>query len=157
MRRLCYHISTFKKVLPYNKVGGYRTESGIAHLNQYMFSLAQTKGLTIDPINTDTAITLEFLKQYQVLIWNNNFGAVMAVPAVSAQESIVEYVNQGGGWFLIGLAVDHFGSWPALADRVGASFTRWGGRGDADMQVDSSAQNILNFGSSSTLYPMRFD
>lgn len=132
--------SKVKKVLLYNKVGGWVAENGIANVKQYLASLAQTKGFVLDTLSNDTSITLEYLKQYQVIVWNNNTNGAASVPLASARSAIVEYVNQGGGWFLIGLAGDHAGSWPALTDMLGASFLRWGGSGEANMQVDSSAQ-----------------
>jgi Trehalose utilisation len=132
--------SKVKRVLLYSKVGGWVAVNGIANVKQYLGSLALAKGFELDTIDADTNITIEYLKQYQVIVWNNNNNAAVSVPTASARSAIVEYVNQGGGWFLIGLAGDHANSWPALTDMLGASFTRWGAQGEADMQVDSSAQ-----------------
>lgn len=130
--------SKLKKVLLYNNVGGWYARDGVASVKQYMSVLAKSKGFELDSLSDATRITLEFLKQYQVIVWNNNSNAAISVPISSARKAIVEYVNQGGGWFLIGLAGDHANSWPAFTDMLGATFRIWSG-GVAKMLVDSSA------------------
>lgn len=131
--------SKVKRVLLYNKVGGWYSQSGIQNVTRYLTSLAQTKGFELDTLYADTSITLEYLKQYQVIIWNNNSNGAASVPTASARDAIVEYVNQGGGWFLLGLAGDHQDTWPALTDMLGTKFERWGTSGAAHMQADTSA------------------
>jgi uncharacterized protein len=130
--------SKVKRVLLYNQIGGWRAIEGIANVKQYMASLALSKGFALDTLSNDTGITLEFLKQYQVIVWNNNSNAAVSVPTRAARDAIVEYVSQGGGWFLVGLAGDHANSWPALTDMLGATFRVWSG-GVAKMMADSSA------------------
>jgi Trehalose utilisation len=131
--------SKVKRVLLYNKIGGWRAVDGIANVNQYMASLAQAKGFVLDTLSDETSLTLEFLKQYQVIIWNNNSNGAATVPLASARQAIIDYVNQGGGWLLIGWAGMHANSWAALTEMMGASCTRFPGRGTANMQADSAA------------------
>jgi Trehalose utilisation len=131
--------SKVKRVLLYNKIGGWRAVDGIANVNQYMASLAQAKGFVLDTLSDETSLTLEFLKQYQVIIWNNNTNGAATVPLASARQAIIDYVNQGGSWFLIGLAGDHANSWKDLSAMLGTSFAYWTSGGIATMQVDSSA------------------
>jgi Trehalose utilisation len=131
--------SKVKRVLLYNKVGGWYAQFGIPSVTRYLASLARTKGFELDTLNADTNLTLEYLKQYQVIVWNNNSNGAVSVPTASARDAIVEYVNQGGGWFLLGLAGDHQDTWPALTDMLGTKFERWGTSGTARMQADASA------------------
>jgi hypothetical protein len=80
---------------------------------------------------------LEYLKQFQVIVWNNNTGN--AVPSVMARQAVLDYVDQGGGWMLICFAGDHKDAWPGLAERLGTKIAHWS-PGSAEVVLDPAAR-----------------
>src|SRR4051812_35200330 len=65
-------ISKIKKVLLYNKIGGWMDLDGIADVKAAFSTLAAAKGFELVQSAEDLGITLDYLKQFQVIVWNNN-------------------------------------------------------------------------------------
>jgi hypothetical protein len=89
--------SKVKKVLLYNRVGGWLTPDGHAAIKGAFSHLAATKGFELVQLGADYDITLDYLKQYQVIVWNNNSNGGLSVPSLSARQAILDYLDQGGG------------------------------------------------------------
>ncbi len=132
--------SKVKRVLLYSKVGGWVSVDGIQETKTVIALLAKSKGFVLDTLTDDTQLTPEFLKKYQVIIWNNNTDGRGSVPTFSAREAVANYVNQGGGWLLIRYAGDHLDSWPQLREMLGTKFVIHRKFGNADFVPDSSAK-----------------
>ena len=63
--------SKVKKVLLYDKVGvGEYSPPGIAAIKTSLSRLAFAKGFELVHLSDDAGITLEYLKQFQVIVWN---------------------------------------------------------------------------------------
>lgn len=131
--------SKVKKVLLYNKVGGWMNTTGNTQVKDAFSQLASTKGFELVQSSDDAEITLDYLRQYQVIVWNNNTDGAKSVPNSIARQAILDYLEQGGGWFLIGLAGDHADSWNGLAEALGTKFTRHSKTGDAEIVLDNEA------------------
>ncbi len=132
--------SKVKRVLLYNKVGGWMEPLAIPEVNAVFKQMAEAKGFELDSLTDDNQLTPEFLKKYQVIIWNNNTNGRASVPTASARDAVAEYVHQGGGWLLIRWAADHNDTWPQLQDMLGAKFTNHPLPGKADLVSDSGAK-----------------
>jgi type 1 glutamine amidotransferase len=132
--------SKVKKVLLYNLIGGWRHVDGIADVKSVMTKLAAAKGFQLTQTEDPSPFTVEYLKQFQVIVWNNNTNGASSVPSNTARQAIIDYVNQGGGWFLIHGAGDHANSWTQLTQTLGTSFTRHGNQGAAEFVVDNEAK-----------------
>jgi uncharacterized protein len=79
-------------------------------------------------------LTDTYLKDFQVIIWDNNVGN--AVPSTAARDAVIKYVNDGGGWLLVHGAGDHQDAWPALKDAMQTKFSDHGSQGPADLVLD---------------------
>lgn len=132
--------SKVKKVLLYNKAGGWVNEFGITEVNAVFSKLAAAKGFDVDQLDEDANITLEYLKQYQVIVWNNNTNGGSSVPSLTARQAVLDYVEQGGGWMLICFAGDHMNTWPGLADRLGTTLATIGSFDSAEVVLDEAAK-----------------
>jgi hypothetical protein len=132
--------SKVKKVLLYNKIGGWVSVNGIAETKAVFTQLSESKDFELVQSENDTDLTSEFLSQFQAIIWNNNTNGQGSVPSPAARQAVIDYLEQGGGWLLIGMASDHANSWPALSERLGTSFTRHGSADSAQIVLDSAAK-----------------
>lgn len=129
-----------KKVLLYNKIGGWVHVDGSADVKTVMTRLAAKKGFQLTQLADDGSITLDFLKGFQVIVWNNNTNGGSSVPSSSARTAVLNYVNQGGGWLLIHGAGDHGDSWAELRSAMGTKFTTHGAQGAAEAVIDNAAK-----------------
>jgi hypothetical protein len=134
-------MSKVKKVLLYNKVGGWRSLDYLDEVKSVFTRLSAAKGFELVQSEDVTVLTLEFLKEFQVIVWNNNSDGGQSVPSSLARQAVIDYLEQGGGWLLLGRAGDHAYSWPALGDRLGTSFSRHGRNERADVVLDTSAKS----------------
>ena len=133
--------SKVKKVLLYSKVGGWRSLDYLEDVKSVFTKLSEAKGFELVQSEDETDLTLDFLKQFQAIVWNNNSDGGRSVPSSLARQAVIDYLEQGGGWLLLGRAGDHANSWPALGDRLGTSFTRHGRNDRAEVVLDSSAKS----------------
>lgn len=111
-----------KKVLLYNKFGGFEVTHGISRTKEIFSKLSTDKGFELIQLETDTLITLDFLKRFQVIVWNNNTNGMASIPSATARQAVLDYLDQGGGWLLIHKAGDHSNTWPGLAETMGTKF-----------------------------------
>jgi type 1 glutamine amidotransferase len=132
--------SKVKKVLLYNKIGGWVHVDGRKDVTTVLTNLSKSKGFTLTILEDDAAITLDFLKTFQVIVWDNNTDGGKSVPSLAARKAVIDYVNQGGGWYLIHGAADHQNSWPELLTTLGTTFTIHGLQGKADAILDPAAK-----------------
>ena len=108
---------------------------------EVFFHLARSKGFSVDTASSAAYLTLDNLKRFQVIVWNNNHSGIQSVPDTQARNAVSEYVRQGGGWLLVNLANDHLGGWPFLDSLIGPGTNGWQGKSvPALLVVDSSAQ-----------------
>jgi hypothetical protein len=128
-----------KQVLLYNKIGGWVHVDGSADVKAVMRQLAAAKGFSLTELADDGGITLDYLKQFQVIIWNNNTNGAASVPSTTARQAVLDYLDQGGGWFLIHGAGDHGDSWAGLRNALGTKFTSHGHFDKGDVVLDRDA------------------
>jgi hypothetical protein len=131
--------SKIKKVLLYNKIGGWMAVDGIADVKAAFSTLAAAKGFELVQLDEDVGITLEYLKQFQVIVWNNNTNGLYSMPSATARQAVLDYVDQGGGWMLICNAGDHQNTWPGLAERIGTGFMAHFNIGYGEVVLDRAA------------------
>jgi hypothetical protein len=131
--------SKIKKVLLYNKVGGWVAEIGIADVKRTFSNLSEAKGFELVQLDDVAKITLDYLKQFQVIVWNNNTNGAASVPSAAARQAVLDYVDQGGGWMLICNAGDHQNTWPGLTERMGTMFTLHAKVDRAEVVLDGAA------------------
>lgn len=129
-----------KKVLLYNKIGGWVHTDGIRDIQTVLPRLAAAKGFQLTQLADEGSLTLDFLKTFQVIVWNNNTNGSGSVPSVAARQAILNYVNQGGGWLLLHGAGDHGNTWTELTTTLGNTFTRHGNQGPAEAVIDPDAK-----------------
>lgn len=132
--------SKVKRVLLYNKVGGWVHTDGIADVKTVMTRLAAAKGFQLTQLDTEANITLNYLKGFNVIVWNNNTNGASSVANATARTAIIDYVNQGGGWLLIHGAGDHANSWAELTSTMGTRFTVHGAQGPGEAVIDDAAK-----------------
>ncbi len=132
--------SKVKRVLMYKKYGDYKVSYGIKEVHDAFAYLAREQGFRLDTLDTESGLTLELLRQYQVIVWNNNAGGAFSVMNQAAQKAVIDYVEEGGGWMLIHLAAYSYSSWPALGNLLGVGSTGWGRPGWAHIFADTSAK-----------------
>jgi Trehalose utilisation len=136
--------SKVKRVLLYSKNGGWSGNRGAREETIRVFiKMAQAKGFELDTSDLVSDLNLENLKNYQVIVWNNNMNGAASVPDSSARNAVAEYVKQGGGWLLVNTANDHAGSWPFMNAVIGPGTSGWRGNDtlSATLVRDSSARN----------------
>jgi len=80
------------------------------------FHLAQSKGFSVDTASSDSFLTLENLKRYQTIVWNNNHG--ISVRNVLARKTVSDYVRQGSGWMFVNLSNEHDNSWAFIDSTI---------------------------------------
>lgn len=131
--------SKVKRVMLYNKIGGWVHTDGSRDVRTVMASLAAAKGFELVEVMDDIGITLDFLKQFQVIIWNNNTNGGVSVPNTLARQAVLDYLDQGGGWLLIHGAGDHANSWAGLRNVLGTTFISHGLYGKGEMHLDDDA------------------
>jgi uncharacterized protein len=132
--------SKVKRVLLYNKIGGWVSVNGIADVKAAFTRLAGTKGFELVQSENVTDLTLENLKKFQAIVWNNNTNGAASVPSAEARQAVLDYLDQGGGWLLICGAGDHSDTWPALRERMGTKFSRHSATNRAEVLLDSAAK-----------------
>jgi hypothetical protein len=74
-----------KKVLLYNKIGGWIADSGISAVQSTFSKLATDYDFDLAQLDEDSVITLDYLKQFQVIVWNNNTHGAASIPSSSAR------------------------------------------------------------------------
>jgi len=79
--------SKVKKVMLYNRIGGWPHTDGIADVKSVMTKLAAAKGFQLTQVADDVGITLDYLKQFQVIVWNNNTNGGSSMPSSTARSS----------------------------------------------------------------------
>jgi Trehalose utilisation len=129
-----------KRVLLYEKVQGWESAEAIAEIGRTFEHLAKVKGFQVDTLKSDSGLTPENLKRYQVIVWNNNGSGAASVPSPSARSAVMDYLRQGGGWMAMHLAADHIDSWPEFGELMGTKFAGWSSAGTADLVADSAAK-----------------
>jgi hypothetical protein len=65
-------ISRVKKVLLYNKIGGWTSVDGTGEVKAAFSKLAASKGFELVQSADDGSITLDYLKQFQVIVWRTS-------------------------------------------------------------------------------------
>lgn len=130
-----------KKVLLYNKIGGWRHSAGIADVKTVMTRLAASKGFQLVQSEDESALTAANLATFQAIVWNNNTNGAGSVSDAGARTAVMNYLKQGGGWLLIHGAGDHANSWADLTTTLGNSFTRHGNQGPAEFVIDNAAKS----------------
>lgn len=133
--------SKVKKVLLYNKIGGWTSVDGTAEVKAAFSKLAASKGFELVQSADDGSITLDYLKQFQVIVWNNNSNGGSSMPSTAARQAVLDYVNQGGGWMLIHRAADHSDTWIELTMALGTKMVVHGTVGTAQVVLDSAARD----------------
>lgn len=128
-----------KRVLLYNKIGGWVHTDGSNYVKEMMRRNAVAKGFELVQLNGDSLITLDYLRQFQVIVWNNNVSGRPSVPNDTARKAVIDYVHQGGGWMLIHGAGFHESTWPGLDSALGTTGYRWAPRGKGELLRDSAA------------------
>ncbi len=123
----------------YNKCGGWVHTDGLRDVYAALKSLAASKGFLLDSLKTETGLTLENLKRYQVIVWNNNVGGSQSVNSEDARKAVMDYVHQGGGWLLVHGAGDHGDTWKELSDVMGTKVQYNGNRGSATLFAEPAA------------------
>ena len=83
---------------------------------------------------------MEYLKQFQVIVWNNNTNGASSVPSATARQAVLDYVDQGGGWMLICFAGDHHDTWPGLTERLGTKFSLHAKIDTREVVLDTAAR-----------------
>lgn len=132
--------SKVKRVLMYKKIGAWVNTTNISDIQEVFDTLAREKGFVLDTLDSDSALTLEFLQRYQAVIWNNNTNSGASLPSLPARKAMTDYLEQGGGWMLLNLAGDTKRTWPALDSLLGTSITIFGAQDSAHILADSSAK-----------------
>jgi Trehalose utilisation len=133
--------SKVKRVLLYNYNGGWNCADCRKETQKVFFQLAQAKGFAVDTSSSISDLTLENLKRYQVIAWNNNHGGVYSVSDTAARMAVSAYIQQGGGWLLVNIANEHLRSWRFLDSLIGPGTGGWvGSRKPAALVPDSLAQ-----------------
>jgi uncharacterized protein len=132
--------SKVKRVMLYNKVGGWVHTEGLLNVKTVMTRLAAAKHFELVQLYDDVVITLDYLKQFDVIVWNNNTNGQASVPSATARQAVLDYLAQGGGWMLIHGAGDHDDTWPELAATLGTDMTLHGKSGAGEVVVDSAAR-----------------
>lgn len=132
--------SKVKKVLLYNKVGGYVPDDGIAAVKETLSKLGAAKGFELVQVDSDSALTLDYLNGFQAIVWNNNTDGGLSVPGTRARQAVLDYLDQGGGWMLVCFAGDHRNTWPGLAERVGTTSWTIGATGRGEVVLDGAAR-----------------
>lgn len=133
--------SKVKKVLLYNKIGGWMGATGIEAVKAVFTDLSAKKGFELVQLADASVITLDYLNQFQVIVWNNNTDGAASVPSAAARQAVLDYLDQGGGWVLIHNAGDHGGTWPGLTERLGTGFSYTGKNGRAEVVLDEAGRN----------------
>jgi|GEM_PF-1116510 len=128
-----------KRVLLYNKVGGWVHVDGLTGVQNVFRQVADAKGFELVELADDGAITLPYLQQFQVIVWNNNTNGLASVPNPEARQAILDYVDQGGGWMLIHGAGDHLDTWGGLDSALGTKMAYHGKIGRGEIVMDTSA------------------
>jgi len=131
--------SKVKKVLLYNKIGGWVPDSGIAAVKGVLSKFSEAKGFDLVQLDDDSVITLKYLKQFQVIVWNNNTDGARSMPRATARQAVLDYLDQGGGWMVIHRASDHYNSWAGLSETMGTKLSRHAGIGRAEVVMDEAA------------------
>lgn len=131
--------SKVKKVMLYNKIGGWVAVDGVAAVKAAFSKLSEAKNFELVQLDDDSLITLDYLKQFQAIVWNNNTNGTGSVPRAKARQAVMDYLNQGGGWMLICWAGDHGDTWPGLAETMGTKFDLDGMIDRGEVVLDSAA------------------
>jgi type 1 glutamine amidotransferase len=132
--------SKVKKVLLYNKIGGWQSADYLEEVKAAFTHLSESKGFELVQTSDVTVLTLDYLKQFQAIVWNNNTNGAGSVPSAEARQAVIDYLERGGGWLLLGMAGDHANSWPALAETMGTSFIRHAKNERAETVLDTAAR-----------------
>jgi len=133
--------SKVKSVLLYNKIGGWVHTEGIEDVRKAFKQLAGDKGFALTESITELDLTPEFLRQFQVIVWNNNTDGASSVPNLQARQAVMDYLEQGGGWLLIHGAGWVRDTWPAQLAALGTQFySHSGSTDDAYTVIDQEAR-----------------
>lgn len=131
--------SKVKKVLLYNKIGGWVHVDGRRDLTTAVTNLSKSKKFALQVLDDESALTADYLKDFSLLIWNNNVNGANSVPSDAARKAVIDYLNAGGGWLLVHGAGDHGDTWAGLKDLLGTTFSIHGSQGQADANLDPAA------------------
>lgn len=127
--------SKLKKVLIYTNCGGFVHTDGIRGGNNLIKLLGTENGFTVEETGDALKLNAANLKQYNVVVFNNNTG--LSVPGAAEQAAFKSYMEQGGGWFGIHGALDHSGaSWQWYYDFAGTQFASHSPVQKATVKVD---------------------
>jgi hypothetical protein len=102
--------------------------------------LASAKGFKLTESDDEDSLTLDYLKQFQVIVWNNNTDGAASVPSSRARQAVIDYLTQGGSWLLIHGAAMVSVTWPELTQALGTTFHRFGQGGEAEVVLDEDAR-----------------
>jgi len=107
-------------VLVFTKTNGYIHAQAIPAVNTLFQELAREHGYSIYTTDNGAVINARDLKQFDVVIWNNNTGDVLTA---DQQQAFQSWLEHGGKWLgLHGASGDHF-QWRWFVDEViGATF-----------------------------------
>ncbi len=128
-----------KKVLHYTKCGGWLHVDGQKDMTDILNILSKKHAFTVVHSADPTLLNLTNLKTYNAIIWDNNVDGAASVPDPAARQAVLDYVNQGGGWYLVHGAGDHHNSWTGLQGVLGTTFSTHGAQGYGDVSYDAEA------------------
>jgi uncharacterized protein len=110
-----------KRILLFEKVTGFYHEEAIPAATKAFRALAERKGWAIAATDKGGAFNPATLRQFDLIVWNNNSGDVLTL---SQQRALKAYLAGGGGMIAIhGAAGDFAHFWPYYVDNlIGARF-----------------------------------
>lgn len=107
-------------VLVLYKTNGYIHREAIPAANALFAELAQRRGYSIYTTDNGAIINERDLRRFDVVVWNNNTGDILAPEQRSAFR---HWLEGGGRWLGLHSASDNHFSWPWFVDEViGARF-----------------------------------
>ncbi len=101
---------TEHRILVFNKVVGFHHGSVVAAATEAIRNIASQLGWGVVVTNSAAVFNPETLDQFDLVIWNNNFGDALTL---SQREAYRDYITGGGGYLGIHAAGNYwFDIWP---------------------------------------------
>lgn len=131
------------RILCFSKPYGFRHNS--IEIGETMLKvMAEKTGLFEVTFSNDLAnFEPEILKTFDAICFNNNTHIQKGLKDKAQQESLINYVKNGGGVFAIHSATD--GGWPEYVDMIGGNFQShpWGAGGTWDIANEDPTHAIV--------------
>ena len=98
------------RILVFNKVVGFDHGPVVGVAAETIRSIADELDWGVTVTNSAAVFTSEVLEQFDLVVWNNNYGDALTL---SQREAFKNYISQGGGYLGIHAAGNHwFNMWP---------------------------------------------